>query len=55
MKKGVITLAPINWVKVIGWVGTGLSVGATIINNINQKNEITEAAKKAVEEALKKN
>lgn len=55
MRKEVITLKPINWIKVLGWVGTGLSVGATIINNINQKNEITEAANKAVEEALKKN
>lgn len=48
----VITLAKINVVKVLGYVGMALSIGTTIVNNINQKNEISEAAKKAVEEAL---
>lgn len=43
----------INWIKVIGYVGTGLSVASMVCNNINQNNTIKEAAKKAVEEALK--
>ncbi|MBR5862200.1 MAG: hypothetical protein IKZ08_02625 [Bacteroidales bacterium] len=42
-------------IKVLGILGTALSVGSTILNAINQKNEINEAARKAVEETLKKN
>lgn len=48
-------MAKINVVKVLGYFGMALSIGTTIVNNINQKNEINEAAKKAVEEALKNN
>ena len=43
----------INWVKVLGYVGTGLSFASMAINAVNQKNAITEAAKKAAEEAVK--
>ena len=43
----------INWVKVIGYVGTGLSMASMVINTISQKHEIDEAAKKAAEEAVK--
>ena len=48
-------MAKINVVKVLGYFGMALSIGTAIVNNINQKNEINEAAKKAVEEALKNN
>lgn len=43
----------INWIKILGYVGTGLSVASLICNNVNQNNAIKEAAQKAVEEALK--
>ena len=55
IKLEVITLKKVNVVKVLGYVGTALSIGAQIINSINQKNEIAEAAKKAVEELQKNN
>lgn len=44
----------INWIKVLGYVGTGLSVASMICNNVTQNNTIKEAAKEAVEEALNK-
>ena len=42
----------INWIKVLGYVGTGLTIAASICNNVNQNNAIKEAAQKAVDEAL---
>ena len=43
----------VNWIKVLGWVGTGLSMASMAINAVSQKHEIDEAAKKAAEEAVK--
>ena len=42
-----------NWIKVLGYVGTGFSFASMAINAVTQKNEINEAAKKAAEEAVK--
>lgn len=51
--KEMITLNS-KWTNVLGVLGMVASIAATILTNVNQKNEITKAAEKAVEEALKK-
>lgn len=43
----------INWIKVLGWVGTGMSMASMAIGAVSQKHEINDAAKKAAEEAVK--
>ena len=43
----------IKWTNALGVLGMAASIAATILSNVNQKNEIAKAAEKAVEEALK--
>jgi hypothetical protein len=50
----VITLAKVNWGKVLGGFGILLTIGSNVINSINQKREIAEAAEKAVEKLINK-
>ena len=42
-----------NVSKVIGLIGTVLSIGATICGHVSQKAEIKKAAEEAVKEILK--
>ena len=43
----------VNWIKVLGWIGTGMSMASMAIGAVSQKHEINDAAKKAAEEAVK--
>lgn len=43
----------VNWPKIIGIVGMGLSAISMVCNNISQKDDINKAASKAAEKAVK--
>lgn len=48
-------MAKFNVGKVLGGFGLVLMIGSNIVNSINQKREIAEAAEKAVEKLINKN
>ena len=48
-------MAKVNWGKVLGGFGFVLMIGSNVVNSINQKREIAEAAEKAVEKLINKN
>lgn len=45
----------IDFVKVLGYLGAGLSVAATVVSGIAQKKSMNETIAKEVAEAMKNN